>query len=140
MLRPMPALVDRPLQYSSARQCAAWVRPAAQAPRAARRSLNQQSLKSNRASALPPPRQRASADYVLKLTKLQQGFVTEGWGFRVKLLGSNPEPPMSALGQKRTSHDVRAMSALPPKADIVQCGRHVRFVPKADLCTAAIFS
>jgi len=27
---------------------------------------------------------------------------------------------MSALGQKRTSHQVRVMSALPPKADIAE--------------------
>jgi len=38
----------------------------------------------------------------LELTQLQQGFVTNGMGFRVKLRGSNPEPLMSALGQKRT--------------------------------------
>ena len=30
------------------------------------------------------------------------------------------------------------MSALPPKADIRCRDRHVRFVPKADICTAAI--
>jgi hypothetical protein len=30
-----------------------------------------------------------------------------------------------------------AMSALPPKADIVHGGGNVRFVPKADSCTAA---
>src|SRR6516164_2348763 len=36
------------------------------------------------------------------------------------------------LGQKRTFECARAMSALPPKADIVECDRHVRFVPKAD--------
>src|SRR5215469_18541557 len=47
---------------------------------------------------------------------------------------------MSALGQKRTLGHVRAMSALPPKADIDQHGRHVRFVPEADSCTAAILS
>jgi hypothetical protein len=29
------------------------------------------------------------------------------------------------------------MSALPPKADIAQHKRDVRFVPKADSCTAA---
>ena len=29
------------------------------------------------------------------------------------------------------------MSALPPKADIPQRDRHVRFVPKADICGAA---
>ena len=32
------------------------------------------------------------------------------------------------------------MSALPPKADIVQHGGNVRFVPTADSCTAAILS
>src|SRR5215472_15164652 len=40
---------------------------------------------------------------------------------------------MSALGQKRTFEHVRAMSALPPKADIRCRDRHVRFVPKADI-------
>ena len=40
---------------------------------------------------------------------------------------------MSALDHKRTSHQVRAMSALPPKADMVQHDRDVRFVPKADI-------
>jgi hypothetical protein len=44
---------------------------------------------------------------------------------------------MSALGQKRTSRHVHATSALPPKADMVQRDRDVRFVPKADSCTAA---
>jgi hypothetical protein len=29
------------------------------------------------------------------------------------------------------------MSTLPPKADIAERDRHVRFVPKADSCTAA---
>ena len=40
---------------------------------------------------------------------------------------------MSALGHKQTSAHVRVMSALPPKADIDQHGRDVRFVPKADI-------
>jgi hypothetical protein len=40
---------------------------------------------------------------------------------------------MSALGQKRTSERDQVMSALPPKADIAECDRHVRFVPKADI-------
>jgi hypothetical protein len=40
------------------------------------------------------------------------------WGSGVSLHGSNPEPPMSALGQKQTLRKVRLMSALPPKADI----------------------
>jgi hypothetical protein len=44
---------------------------------------------------------------------------------------------MSALGQNRTWRGECAMSALPPKADIVQHGGNVRFVPKADSCTAA---
>ena len=37
---------------------------------------------------------------------------------------------MSALGQKQTFRSVRAMSALPPKADIGTHPRNVRFVPK----------
>jgi hypothetical protein len=40
---------------------------------------------------------------------------------------------MSALGQKRTSVHVGFMSALPPKADIAERHRHVRFVQKADI-------
>jgi len=39
-------------------------------------------------------------------------------GFGVKLRSSNLELPMSALGQKQTLGHLRAMSALPPKADI----------------------
>ena len=38
-----------------------------------------------------------------------------------------------ALGQKRTSECVRAMSALPPKADIGTQWWNVRFVPIADV-------
>ena len=44
---------------------------------------------------------------------------------------------MSALGQKRTLERLHMMSALPPKADIAEHRRDVRFVSKADLCTAA---
>jgi Tripartite tricarboxylate transporter family receptor len=40
---------------------------------------------------------------------------------------------MSALGQKRTFASDQPMSALPPKADMDQHGRDVRFVPKADI-------
>jgi len=40
---------------------------------------------------------------------------------------------MSALGQKQTFKRLRLMSALPPKADMDQCGCDVRFVPKADI-------
>ena len=43
---------------------------------------------------------------------------------------------MSALGQKRTSQPVPAMSALPANADIIVRADHVRFVPKADSCSA----
>jgi len=43
---------------------------------------------------------------------------------------------MSELGQKRTFTHLRLMSALPPKADIVEHDCHVRFVPKADSCSA----
>jgi hypothetical protein len=41
--------------------------------------------------------------------------------------------PMSALGHKQTLSSVGAMSAIPPKADIVHGVRNVRFVPKADM-------
>jgi hypothetical protein len=39
---------------------------------------------------------------------------------------------MSALGQKQTLAHVRVISALPPKADIVEQDRDVCFVPFAD--------
>jgi hypothetical protein len=54
-------------------------------------------------------------------------------GSGIRLHSNNLEPPMSALGQKRTLRGVRPMSALPPKADIDQHGCDVRFVPKADI-------
>src|SRR6516225_11260218 len=44
---------------------------------------------------------------------------------------------MSPLGQKRTSERLYTMSALPPKAGIGTQPLNVRFVPKADSCTAA---
>jgi hypothetical protein len=34
---------------------------------------------------------------------------------------------------KQTFRNVRGMSALPPKAEIVECSRNVCFVPKADI-------
>jgi hypothetical protein len=46
--------------------------------------------------------------------------------------------PMSALGQKQTFRCFAAMSALPPKADIVQHGGDVRFVPKADMVVRSL--
>ena len=57
--------------------------------------------------------------------QLQQGFATGETGFSVRLHGSNPEPLMSALGQKRTLKHFGTQSW------------NVRFVPKADSCTAA---
>ena len=47
--------------------------------------------------------------------------------------GPRVDRSMSPLGQKRTFHIVRSMSALPPKADIETQSRNVRFVPKADI-------
>ena len=52
----------------------------------------------------------------------QEGFMTGEIGFRVSLHGSNPEPLMSALGQKRTLDRRLLMSALTPKADIREHG------------------
>src|SRR6516162_3165499 len=43
------------------------------------------------------------------------------------------------LGQKRTSRYLHLMSALPPKVDIGTQLHDVRFVPKADICSAAIY-
>jgi hypothetical protein len=40
---------------------------------------------------------------------------------------------MSALGHKRAFEGLFAMSALPPKVDIVHHGRDVRFVPIRDM-------
>jgi hypothetical protein len=48
-----------------------------------------------------------------------------------------PQDRISALGQKQTSRHLQPMSALPQKADIAECDGDVRFVPKADSCTAA---
>ena len=45
---------------------------------------------------------------------------------------------MSALGQKQTLGRSNGMSALPPKADIVQDGRDVRFVPLADIAISSV--
>jgi hypothetical protein len=54
---------------------------------------------------------RELTDYirVLRLAK---------WGKGISLQATNPEPLMSALGQKQTSAHVRVMSAFSPKADI----------------------
>jgi len=46
------------------------------------------------------------------------GLRSAKWRFGVSLHGSNPDPLMSALGQKQTLKPLHPMSALPPKADI----------------------
>src|SRR5262249_42795090 len=48
------------------------------------------------------------------------------WGSGQSLHGSNPEPLMSALGQKRTFAVQKGMSALPPKADIISSDQGAR--------------
>jgi hypothetical protein len=58
-------------------------------------------------------------------------------GFKDQLALQNPEPFMSALGQKQTSRPEISMSALPPKADIAGRQFDVCFVPGADSCSAA---
>jgi hypothetical protein len=73
-------------------------------------------MKSHRRIAAP--KAQSLCGLCFGTTQLQQGFVADGMGFRVKLHGSNFEPLMSALGQKRTLRGVRPMSALLPKADI----------------------
>ena len=66
------------------------------------------------------------ADYIRDLPQAK-------WGQKPNLHCTNPEPLMSALGQKRTLMHLDPMSALPPKADIAQVEENVRFVPIADL-------
>ena len=51
------------------------------------------------------------ADYIRDLRPAK-------WGTGNSSRGTNSEPPMSALGQKRTFTHLRPTSALPPKADI----------------------
>jgi hypothetical protein len=55
--------------------------------------------------------------------RLQQGFTISEMGATINLRRKNPEPLMSALGQKQTLDWRPLMSALPPKADIA--GRHL---------------
>ena len=59
------------------------------------------------------------------------------WASAAILRGSKAQRHMSALGQKQTLGHVRVMSALPPKADITAAQTNVRFLPKADSCSAA---
>jgi hypothetical protein len=57
------------------------------------------------------------------------------WGSGVSLRGSDPEPLMSAMGQKRTLACPRRMSAIPPKADIAPCNYEYTLAVSADLNT-----
>ena len=54
-------------------------------------------------------------------------------GSGVGLQDSNPQPLMSALGQKQTSDWRLLMSALPPMADIAERNQRVGFVPIPDI-------
>ena len=47
---------------------------------------------------------------------------------------------VSDMGHQRTLKRFRPRSALLPKADLDRYNGNVRFVPKADSCTAAKFS
>jgi hypothetical protein len=64
---------------------------------------------------------------------LRQGFAAGETEIGLGLHGNNPEPLMSALGQKQTSDCRLLMSAVTPKADIDPSASDVRFVPKADI-------
>src|SRR5262249_53188391 len=54
-------------------------------------------------------------------------------GLTINLRCKNPEPLMSALGQKQTSRHLQPMSALPPKADIHRSDWDVCFVSESDV-------
>ena len=63
------------------------------------------------------------------------------WGARVigtydtdaNPAGSCARRNKTAQGHEQTSRHVRVMSVIPLKADIHQCGLHVRLVPQADI-------
>src|SRR6516164_8553528 len=63
----------------------------------------------------------------------REGHYSTAWWSSSFLLSLERRPITPSLGQKRTWRRFHPMSALPPKADIVECGRHVRFLPKADI-------
>jgi hypothetical protein len=64
------------------------------------------------------PKDQDCADCDLQRFDYSRDLPSAKRGSGVSLHGSNPEPPMSALGQKQTLQAEFAMSALPPKADI----------------------
>jgi len=65
-----------------------------------------------------PPRDQECADYCLQRCDYSRDLRSAEWGPTVILRGNNSQDRMSALAHKRTSQHVRAMSALPPNADI----------------------
>jgi len=67
------------------------------------------------------------------MVRLQQEFATSEMGSGLNLHGSNPEPLMSALGQKQTCAAHKLMSALHPIADMCGAARDVRYGPIADI-------
>src|SRR6516225_4967974 len=84
-------------------------------------------MKSRRSIAAPTFRSTPIlADYIRDLRPAK-------WGSGLSLRSSNPEPLMSALGQKQTLRHLQPMSALPPKADIGTQPLNVRRVPKCDI-------
>jgi hypothetical protein len=75
------------------------------------------------------PRAQKCADCRLQGRDYSRELRLAKWGSGVSLHRSNLEPPMSALGQKRTLERLYTMSALPPRADMDKRGRDVRLVP-----------
>jgi hypothetical protein len=70
-----------------------------------------------------------ASDHANCIDHYSRDFRPAEWGSGVSLHGSNPEPLMSGLGQKRTLTRFLPMSALPAKADMADGNRDVRFVP-----------
>jgi hypothetical protein len=87
----------------------------------------------------------AEVDHRIPLFRVWKEYRDVPWAEATRLLG-HAKPPGNQ--SRRPCHEMRhrgtrptscklsrgagLMSALPPKADIAECDRHVRFVPKAD--------
>src|SRR5262245_58356017 len=71
----------------------------------------------------PPPEQ----DWANRLTAVKAGIQYTPSEFAILFW------QMSALGRKQTLRVARAMSALPPKADMCGAARDVCFGPRADI-------
>jgi hypothetical protein len=70
---------------------------------------------SNSLDEIASPHRLAKTQDHANYIQVQQGFAVREMGFGCSLRGTNSERLMSALAQKRTSHQIRAMSALPQK-------------------------